>query len=192
VVPPRAPASKPTPKGKRRKMTSHRTRAPGRGRGLRWTEREIEVTRKWFPLRGGPYVVRLLGRSLSAVNRRARSMGVNPDSRWTRWTEHEDTYIRRWYLTVGKARVAGVLDRTPASVLTRAQSLGLLVRNVRVWKQWEREYVRRHYMKKQPAGIARTLSRTVESIKQCAKHLGIRKHRSKKAVKTRMAGRRSP
>ena len=71
----------------------------------------------------------LLGRSASAVVKRAARLGLNAPLR--PWTTDEERLLREFYERVGPAECAAMLERTPTSVWTRAYRPRLTTRDPR-------------------------------------------------------------
>lgn len=90
--------------------------------GWHWTAEDIEVLREHYLLDGWETVAARLGRSRSAVFKKAQCLGL---VRERRWTEKEDAEVKQMLADgIGIATIAGRLGRTESGVFHRARRIG--------------------------------------------------------------------
>src|SRR3954468_7421794 len=72
--------------------------------GSRWTHEEERLLKRYYPLYGGRYCARLLGRSTAGIRMHARHLHLNSDSRF--WSEEDIARLKREYGTMPNAKLA--------------------------------------------------------------------------------------
>ena len=149
----------------------------------KWTHEEEEQLRHYYPLYGGRYVARLLGRSMDAVKIRADRIGV--DGTRPRWTAAEIKRLKAEYGKMPIEKLARLLGRTVLSVRTRTKSLGLR-KGARRWSEEEIAVLKKLYGTVSAAELARRLDHPQRSVVTKASEMGLGSLRTpitKKAVR---------
>ncbi len=95
-------------------------------RGSRWTQAADAVLRERYQRDGPQACARTLGRTLKAIQNRARKLGIAAPSRSPAWSPAEDSVLRRDYAARGPDGCAPDLPgRTRSAIVNRAHVLGL-------------------------------------------------------------------
>ena len=80
-----------------------------------WTNEEIEILKKWYPVEGMRVLNRLVERTKSAVQTKVRKLGLkSPD----RWTEEEINILKKYYSVEGYKVANRLNGRTEAAMPT--------------------------------------------------------------------------
>jgi hypothetical protein len=137
-----------------------------------FSPREIIFLKTNYPSRGSEYVAEKLGRTPSAIRRKAQSMRVERKSALL-WHPEEIKYLQRWYSKKRPSQIARRLDRTTLAVCVRARMLGLCRHHVRRWTDAEERFLRENYRTMTYKQIAGRLGRTVGSVTGKL-HVGLR------------------
>lgn len=142
----------------------------GRLQGREWTEEEIEILKKWYPVEGYKVQSRLSGRTKKAIAREARVFGLNaPDDTWA----NEEIEILKKYYPIEGCKVKDRLNgRTVSSIYSIVSKLGIKAQDSK-WTDEEIEILRKYY----PQYGIRThkflSNRPISSIRDKANELGM-------------------
>ena len=79
----------------------------------RWTEKEINKLRQYYPKRGGVWCAKHLNRTVQAVNQKAFRLGINTGALWT---EHEKERLAKMVDEYTKSDLAKKLNRSVNAV----------------------------------------------------------------------------
>ncbi|MGH9425792.1 MAG: hypothetical protein ACRD2L_05730 [Terriglobia bacterium] len=155
-----------------------------------FSTREIISLKTYYPLHGSEYVAEKLGRTPSAIRRKAQALRVERKSTLL-WHSEEIEYLRQWYNKKRPSHIARRLGRTTLAVCVRARMLGLCRHCVRTWTEAEEKFLRENYRTMRYRQIAERLGRTVGSVTGKL-HVGLKlkkwsKHRWTAADKRRLA-----
>ena len=146
----------------------------GKARTKRWTEAEDEAIRQHYEEKGSKYLVKLLGRSRSAVQGRAQKIGV-----WggdPRWKPVEEEYMRERYHDTSRAEMAEYLGRSIQAINHKLRFMGLTEQQSRPWEPEEIAFLRDHYGTMTCEEIAdELLDRTHEAVSLKAQRIGLAK-----------------
>ena len=96
----------------------------GRLTGREWTEEEIEILKKWYPIEGLGVMNRLENRTKDAIRHKAQQLKLksyNSNS----WTETEIKILRKYYPKEGTKVKDRLHGRTEKAVLSFALKLKL-------------------------------------------------------------------
>lgn len=93
----------------------------------RWTKREDEILREFFPVEGDAVSKRLDGRTVAACQMRAFKLGIERKAPYRngRWQEEEDNILRMRYPVIGIKVISELPWRTKNAIRSRAVLLGL-------------------------------------------------------------------
>ncbi len=147
-----------------------------------WSEKEIKFLRKYYPVKGGKYVARALGRSPHSVYNHAAKFGLKVliSIYYRPYTPREIILIKKYYPAKGASYAAKLLDRSPGAIRDKARKLKVRRINTTKWSIKEIEYLRKWYFKKRPLEIAKKLKRTTPAVVTQARKLGLTKHKVKR------------
>lgn len=151
---------------------------------------EIIFLKTHYSSRGSEYVAEKLGRTPSAIRRKAQTLRVERKSTLL-WHPEEIEYLRKWYTRKRPSHIARRFGRTTLAVCVRARMLGLCRHCVRSWTDAEERFLRENYRTMTYKQIAGRLGRTVGSVTGKL-HVGLRlkkwsKHRWTATDKRRLA-----
>ena len=142
----------------------------GRLQGRAWTEEEIEILKKWYPIEGIKVKGRLNGRTKSAIRNQVRELDLKaPD---ISWTEEENAILRQYYPIEGCGVVDRLNGRTKKAIEGQLKRLGLVVSNK--WTEEENKVLRKYYSIEGTLVKNRLKSRTKSAIKSQAHKLGLK------------------
>lgn len=137
-----------------------------------WSLEEDEILKRYYPVEGKDVYTRLLGRSKSACQHRARILRINSKKRWTK---DEDSTLMEFYPSEGGNVSLRLPYKDLDSIYKRAHALKLKAPNrLERWSHKELEYLRKHYSQKGAIGVAEHLrTRSVEACRHKASMLGL-------------------
>lgn len=143
-----------------------------------WTEEELAVLRREFAKSRTGRLARDLGRSYSAVEKRAWKMGLSGDGCHP-WTDGELALLRERYASTPTQELAAMLGKTEQAVSTKACKLDLKkdVRHKRGQHSWTAadDAVLRECAETVSAReTAERLGRTVDAVLSRASKVGVR------------------
>lgn len=111
--------------------------------GRAWTEKEIKILYKYFPLEGIKIEERLEGRSRTAIFSLASKLGIKaPDSNWT---NKEIELLKKYYPKYGIKTDQFIKNRPISSIRDKANSLGIYVEKVGIFTKDEDGIIRKYY-----------------------------------------------
>lgn len=132
-----------------------------------YTPQDIITIKKYYPLRGGHYVAKMLGRSPAAIHRKAKELRVERQS-LIEWSQEEIEYLKKWYYKKRPSEIARRLKRSTGSVLVRARMLGLFKKFARRWTDDEEDFLKKNYLNMTYKQIGKRLNRTARSVQHHA------------------------
>jgi hypothetical protein len=94
-----------------------------------WSSREDAYLTRWHRKKTGAAIADALGRTISSIDHRARSLGIAYSASGP-WLPKHDALLRRWYLKRSLRQIARALRRTPRAVANRARKIRI-VRSLR-------------------------------------------------------------
>ena len=141
-----------------------------------YSEEEIEIIRKYYPIEGKFCYLRLNGRSFKSVGSVATKLGIKADALF--WSDEEKEIVRKYYPTEGGPGVAKRLpNKTPLAIKAFANKYKIRSLKYNEWTQEDDDILKKHFETTQTKQLVKLLSNkhTVYAIKCRAKKLGIRK-----------------
>lgn len=91
----------------------------------RWTEREIELLRKYCQMYGVKYASKKLGRSVSSVNAIAHLHKIKCKKATPVWNPKNVAFLKKWYGKIDTAKIAKKIGTTKLAVQKQASRLGI-------------------------------------------------------------------
>ncbi|MBS1914041.1 MAG: hypothetical protein JST22_18785 [Bacteroidetes bacterium] len=137
-----------------------------------WAASEDAILRKHYPQEGSAACATLLGRSQSAVNHRAKVLGIRSE-RQREWTRREEAMLKLQYPKLSAEELAHKLKRSTAAVKSKLRLQGLLEPVVEHWTHDDLAYLHAHYDKMSYAEIAEELGRTENAIMMKVQQQGL-------------------
>lgn len=134
--------------------------------------RDIILIKKYYPLRGGHYVAKMLGRSPAAIHRKASELRVERQS-LVEWSTEEIEYLKKWYYKKRPSEIAHRLKRSTGSVLVRARMLGLFKKFFRKWTDDEEHFLKKYFLNMTYKQIGKHLNRTTRSVQHHASKMKL-------------------
>lgn len=146
----------------------------GRLKGREWTEDEIEILKKWYPIEGYKVESRLSGRTKQAVITQAYKLGLKaPDDLWT---EKENNILKEYYPIEGSKVIDRLTKRrSKGAINLQASKLGLKIHNCKPWTEEEIEILKKYYIVEGTKVRDRLDGRTKSAIQIQIIKLGIKK-----------------
>ncbi len=125
-------------KGAARKPVPAKKEKPMRKfRGI-WTEQELDMLRKLYPLMTNTEIAKKLGRPKASVDKKGFDNGLkkapehrrmvaisNNKKRRNSWTKEEESTLKKMYMKHTYRELADILQRNPQSIQSKATKLGL-------------------------------------------------------------------
>ncbi len=137
----------------------------------RWTYEDEETLRRFYPLYGGHYCARVLGRTVAAVRIRGRDLHIQT-GKSRRWSKKEIALLKREMNRRSTSELVALTGRSSDSVLRKARELGRYV-GARPWTKNERSRLRASYGRVPLKELAKELDRTTHAIESFASELGL-------------------
>lgn len=97
-------------------------RLPGR----EWTEEEIEILKKWYPVEGSKVIDKLSGRTKGAIQSMAIKLSLLSPGRWT---DKEIEILKEYYSIEGIKVKDRLSSKTKSAIESQASKLGLKAPN---------------------------------------------------------------
>jgi hypothetical protein len=147
-----------------------------------WTDKELSLLKKLFPLGKGRQVVKITGRSLTAVKKKAYSMGLGTRHN-RRWSASEVEIVKKLYLIETAKSIADKLGRSEETVRAKARSIGIKKGEYRLpWSKQDDALLKKLYPDQEntKAYIAEQLGRSHYAIGVRAHRLGLKKKKRKR------------
>jgi len=91
----------------------------------RWTEREVELLKKYCPTKGVKYTSKLLGRSISTVRAVAHLYRVKCKNPTPVWNPKNIEFLKKWYGKIDAAKIAKKIGTTKLAVQKQASRIGI-------------------------------------------------------------------
>lgn len=153
------------------------------GKRVLWTEDEIRILQKYFPVEGSRVLLRLPGRTYQSVLMMTRRLGLSAPkqvvvSRGGKyWTPAEDAVLREHWSEGIEVICELLLHRSHSAILNRASVLGL--RDVRssAWSKAEDRILEKYWDLEGSNVSKRLIGRTPEACYNRAQVLGFGKKR---------------
>ena len=143
----------------------------GRLKGREWTEDEIEILKKWYPIEGYKVESRLSGRTKQAVITQAYKLGLKaPDDLWT---EKENNILKEYYPIEGSKVIDRLKGRTGKAAEAQARKLGLKAPD-NSWREKEIEILKKYFSIEGIKVMERLNGRTEGAIWKQAYKLGLK------------------
>ncbi|AHJ98962.1 hypothetical protein [Hymenobacter swuensis] len=150
-----------------------------------WSPEDEQQVRAHYATRGGHYLASLLGRTHTAVLKKAAKLGLRIEEfgkqpRKTNWSEQHLTILREEYPIHGPEHVAQQVGRNQPSVVTMAKRLGIRCRRRPAGRpRWSTEHLgllMEHYPAGLPtAQLVELLGRKADTIHAMARTLGLKR-----------------
>ncbi len=145
-------------------------------RARQFSKKETKYLLKNYQKIPAERIAEELGRSISVVKQRAKSLGlknvfINPNL----WTEKEVRYLKRWFKIKKVSEVAEFLKKNPGPVRRKAHSLGLYRGPFKYWTKEQDEKLKKLYPKYINRQISEKLGKKIYCIANRGKRFGLRK-----------------
>ncbi len=136
--------------------------------GGKWTEEEIEILRKYYPIEGIKVIDRLRGKTKKMIHSKASSMNlISPRT----WTKEDDELIKKYYLIEGKRIIKRFKYKSYIAIKARAQKLGVLRKEI--WTKRDDNVLRQYYPSEGSNICKRLDNKSRESCRNRALKLGV-------------------
>ena len=142
----------------------------GRLEGREWTENEIEILKKWYPIEGGNVEKRLNGRTRCTIHTIACKLGIKAPDNF--WTEEEINILKRYYPVEGIRVKSRLKWRTKEAIRGQVIRLDLAAPDDS-WTKAEIELLKKYYPDYGRNTILFIPNKTVGAIKRRANLLRI-------------------
>jgi DNA or RNA helicases of superfamily II len=143
----------------------------GRLEGNEWTEEEIEILKKYYPIEGSNVVNRLNNRSKSAIFTITSKLGIKAPEK--KWTKEDEDILRLYYPQYGGKTINFLPHRPISSITDRANSLGLYVEKRGIYSKEEDEIIKKYYPTEGGKVCKRLQGKTEKQCKGRAGVLGV-------------------
>ncbi len=137
--------------------------------GREWTEEEIEILKKWYPIEGGDVEKRLDGRTRCTIYAIAHKLGIKAPDNF--WTEEEIEILKEWYPIEGIKVKSRLKQRTKEAIKGQVIRLDLVAPNS--WTKTEIGLLKKYYPDYGTNTVKYIPNKTVGAIKRKANLLGI-------------------
>lgn len=117
--------------------------------GVRWTEEEKDIVRKYFPI-GGSVLCKEKGlqKSIKLISGKAQSLGVKLGKPYKKWEEWEDEFLVENINEMSIGDLANLLDRSEDSVRRKLSLKGIPIESkLKLWTDEEDDIIRKYYEK---------------------------------------------
>lgn len=141
-------------------------------RQVRWTKEEDRILSRNYRRHGSKSTAALLGRSVTAVQSRARTLGL-PGKNLRPWTAIERKYLKRSYAEHTARQIARTLRRSEESVRGQISQMGLGTQESWSWSKKEIADLRRLYGRRSSAELAEYFGRTIDAVELKAGRIGL-------------------
>lgn len=145
----------------------------GRLIGGKWTEEEIEILKKWYPIEGLKVLVRLEDRTKSAIQAMAVRLNIQSPDR--DWTDEEINILKEYYFIEGNKVKNRLNNRSQGAIKAQVEKLG--IKRQCNWTNEEIEILKKYYTKQGINVIKFLPNRSYDSIKTKAYKLGLIKEK---------------
>lgn len=149
-----------------------------------WTKEDDEYLSEHYPYEEAHKIACILFRTLEAVRKRARFLGVcnrpvhaaRPANHCARWSEEDDLLLLETYSKRGARYLSRKLGRSVDAVQRRATDLGATkkARGRRPWTMADVRFLQEHYQKRGAKWCAPFLRRTDKAVRSAAAVYGLR------------------
>jgi hypothetical protein len=107
----------------------------------KWSEKEEELLKKYYPTRGGKYVAKRLGKTYNAVAIRARKLNLKAEEKWKQW---QLNYVKKNCMIKPAASIARSIHKDIRAVRGKMHEFGF-VTIINKWTDEQIEMVRVFY-----------------------------------------------
>lgn len=139
----------------------------GRLQGREWTEEEIEILKKWYPIEGTDIISRLDNRTRVAIRCMALNLGVEV---LNSWTKEEIGLMKKYYPIKGLKIKSDLNEKTNGAMAIR-----LNLKTKKFWTDEEIDLLKKYYPKYGANIDALLLNKSAVSIKNKAGELKLHK-----------------
>jgi len=175
------------PKGKAREivnqtgrpLTAVRQKAYDMGLKTRecrlWSADEVKLLKKLYLNQNQKFerIADILGRSVNAVQAKARNIGISKCKPCRLWSTQEERLLKALYPTNTASDIAKRLGRSASAVSMKASMLGLT--KSPVWSKKELKMLKKLYPSRTAQEIADRIDRSVGTVRQQVIRLGFKK-----------------
>lgn len=145
----------------------------GRLIGRKWTDEEIEILKKWYPVEGLKVRDKLEGRTKSSIQATATRLNLQSPDR--SWTDEEINKLKKYYPVEGVKIAKRLNNRNRGAIKAQVAKLGIKFNGKQKWTEDEIEILKKYYPKKDVNLNEFFPNRSVEAIKTKASKLGLYK-----------------
>ena len=143
----------------------------GRLIGREWTEEEIDILRKYYPIEGVKVRKRLCGRTKEAIFTIVYRLGINAPN--VKWTEEEIDILKKYYPIYGINTDQFLPNRPISSIRDKANELGIYVEKPGIFSKDEDATIKKYYPTEGSNVYKRLSNKTKKQCKSRAKILGV-------------------
>ena len=141
----------------------------GRLIGREWTEEEIEILKKYYPIEGLNVMGKLKNRTRAAIMTKADKLELKAPVSF--WTNEEEYVLKKYYPIEGMHVIKRLEGRTKNAIKLRVLQLNL--KSPSIWTEGENEILKRYYPKYGTDIIKKLPNRSKKSIMCQARRLNI-------------------
>lgn len=136
-----------------------------------YSDEELELIRKYYPIEGPECYVRFKNRSAVSITSKANNMGITVQ----KWTNEELNILKEYYPIEGKMIEKRLPNKTFSMIRTMANRMGI-VSKAFWWTKEEDDLIKKYYAKYGAVKMEKMLpGRNRNTITYRAKFLGIQK-----------------
>lgn len=111
------------------------------GTSTSWSEDDLKTLREVYPDSGAKECAKLLGRSISSVQKKAYRLKISSNNR-RKWTQEEDKILYTFYSDLGvNYCLAKIKNVTKTQVYSRVKTLNLVCKNSVTKKKTTEQYI---------------------------------------------------
>lgn len=146
----------------------------GRLEGREWTEEEIEIMKKWYPIEGIKVKDKLNGKTKLAIKSKASKLKL----KFVAWTDEEIEILKKYYSDEGLGIKSRLENKSENAILRKASELR--IKSNRYWTREEIDILKKYYPKYGNKVKDYLPTRSIKSIRVMAKKMYIRVEKRKK------------
>lgn len=146
----------------------------GRLIGREWTEEEIEILKKWYPIEGIKVKDKLNGKTKMAIKSKASKLGL----KFVTWTDEEIIILKKYYSDEGLGVKNRLESKTKNAILRKVSELK--IKSNRYWTSEEMDILKKYYPQYGNKIKIFFPTRSIKSIRVMAKKMKIHVEKRKK------------
>ena len=139
--------------------------------GREWTEEEIDILRKYYPIEGVKVRKRLCGRTKESIFTIVYKLGINAPN--VKWTKEEIDILKKYYPIYGINTDQFLPNRPISSIRDKANELGIYVEKPGIFSRNEDATIKKYYPTEGSNVYKRLNNKTKKQCRSRAKILGV-------------------